>query len=171
MAESQPGSDDFPGTRAWRKTPDETETLRWVRDRELIRDLPQRYAHGIDTDDWEKVASVFHSDCQVEGTLKTAAIRPYLDALEPGVKAYEATLHFMGNQYVDLSIDGDSDRAYVETYAVAYHIEAEGGPRPDLVMGVRYCDTVLRVAELADWRIIHRSVIRQWHRGPLPRPS
>jgi hypothetical protein len=171
MADSLRPENDFPGMHAWRNTPSDAETLAWVRDRELIRDLPQRYAHGIDTDDWQKVASVFHSECQVEGTLKSAAIRPYLETLEPGVKAYAATLHFMGNQYVELSVDGDPDRAYVETYAVAYHIEPEDSPNADLVMGVRYCDTAIRVAELADWRIIHRSVIRQWHRGPFPRPS
>jgi hypothetical protein len=163
-------SNDFPGARAWRDTPNDAETLAWLRDRELVRDLPQRYAHGIDTDDWQKVASVFHPDCQVEGTLRTAAIRPYLEALEPGVKAYEATLHFMGNQYVEFAPAGDPNQAQVETYAVAYHIEPEGSPNPDLVMGVRYCDTVVRVPELEDWRIIRRHVIKQWHRGPLPRP-
>lgn len=161
----------FPGAQAWRRVPEDAETLAWVRDRELIRDLPQRYAHGIDTDDWQKVASVFHPDCVVEGTLQSADIRPYLAALEPGVKQYEATLHFMGNQYVELALDGDPDRGRVETYAVAYHIEPEGSPHADLVMGVRYCDTVQRVPELRDWRIIRRHVVKQWHRGPLPRPG
>jgi len=163
-------SGDFPGQKSWREVPSDAETLAWVRDRELIRDLPQRYAHGIDTDDWEKVASVFHPECLVEGTLQAAAIQPYLEALEPGVKQYEATLHFMGNQFVELRLEGDPDKAHVETYAVAYHLEAEGSPHPDLVMGVRYCDTVLRVSDLSDWRILHRKVIKQWHRGPLPRP-
>ena len=102
--------------------------------------------------------------------LQAAAIQPYLEALEPGVKQYEATLHFMGNQFVELRLEGDPDKAHVETYAVAYHLEAEGSPHPDLVMGVRYCDTVLRVSDLSDWRILHRKVIKQWHRGPLPRP-
>lgn len=163
-------SDAFPGARPWRTPPSDEETLRWVRDRELIRDLPLRYAHGIDTDDWEKVASVFHPECRVEGTLQAAAIAPYLAALEPGVKQYEATLHFMGNQYVELS-PGEGDRGHVETYAVAYHIEAASSSHPDLVMGVRYCDDVVRVPELEDWRIVHRKVVKQWHRGPLPRPQ
>lgn len=162
-------SDDFPGATAWRTPPGDDEALRWLRDRELIRDLPQRYAHGIDTDDWNKVASVFHPQCQVEGTLESNAIRPYLASLEPGVKQYEATLHFMGNQFVEF--DDPPNHASCETYAVAYHIESADSPHPDLVMGVRYCDAVVRVPELDDWRIIHRKVIRQWHRGPLPRPQ
>jgi len=170
MAEDESPKSDFPGARPWRRPPSDAETLAWVRDRELIRDLPQRYAHGIDTDDWEKVASVFHPDCRVEGTMQSAEIGPYLEALEPGVKAYAATLHFMGNQFVELSVDGDPDRGHVETYAVAYHMEPEGSERADLVMGVRYCDTVVRVAALEDWRIILRKVVKQWHRGPLPQP-
>ena len=161
----------FAGARSWRKPPTDAQTLAWVRNRELIRDLPQRYAHGIDTDDWEKVASVFHPDCEVEGTIQSAPIRSYLEALEPGVKQYEATLHFMGNQYVEFSTENDLERASVETYAVAYHIEAPKSPYEDLVMGVRYCDSVVYVRDLADWRIIHRSVVKQWHRGPLPRPT
>jgi hypothetical protein len=147
------------------KPHDLEQTVRWLRDRELIRDLPLRYAYGIDTDDWKLVASVFHPDCRVRGTLREDAIGPYLQALEPGVKQYHATLHFMGNQYV--SVDGD--RGHVETYAVAYHIEPDGSPYPDLIMGVRYQDDVIRVGD--GWQILRRNVVKQWHRGPLPRPT
>ena len=79
-------------------------------------------------------------------------------------RAYDATLHFMGNQYVQV----DGDLGHVETYAVAYHIEAEDSEHPDLVMGVRYQDDVRR--EGKGWTIFHRNVVKQWHRGPLPRP-
>jgi hypothetical protein len=145
--------------------------IQWLCDRELIKELPQTYAYGIDTDDWALVASVFHPACEVEGTLQTAPIAPYLEALEPGVKQYHATLHFMGNQYVEV---GD-DVGHVETYAVAYHIEAEDSPYPDLLMGVRYQDAVVCARDPDDrwdgWRIKHRHVVKQWHRGPLPRPA
>ena len=95
--------------------------VRWLHDRELIRDLPQIYAYGIDTRDFDVVASVFHPDCVVAGTLRTEAIERYLKFLEPGVCQYHATMHFMGNQYV--RVEGES--GHVETYAVAYHIEAD----------------------------------------------
>lgn len=139
--------------------------VRWLRDREEIRELPQTYAYGIDTDDWALVASVFSADCQVRGTLAEAPIASYLVQLEPGVKAYEATLHFMGNQYVRV----EGDRGHVETYAVAYHLEPEDSDLPDLTMGVRYQDDVRRDAE--GWKICRRNVVKQWHRGPLPRPG
>ncbi len=145
--------------------PDLETQVRWLRDRELIRELPQKYALGIDTDDWPLVASVFHPDARVKGTMREAPIDAYLEALEPGVKQYHATLHFMGNQYVQV----DGDRGHVETYAVAYHIEADDSPHEDLVMGVRYQDDVTRVGD--GWKIVNRVVVNQWRRGPLPRPG
>jgi hypothetical protein len=140
------------------------DDVRWLRDRELIRDLPQVYAHGIDTRDWKKVRSVFDDACHVDGMMGSLPIDAYLEKLRPGVEAYPATLHFMGNQYVRI----EGDRGHVETYAVAYHMEAEGSPHPDLVMGVRYLDDTVRCGDA--WRIARRATIRQWHRGPFPRP-
>ena len=153
---------------------------RWLKDREQIKELPYLYALGIDTRDFDQVASVFHPDCEVQGTLHNAPIREYLTLLEPGVRQYPATMHFMGNQYV--RVDGDS--GHVETYAVAYHMEADGSELDDLVMGVRYQDDVVRVpgpggvdrpgaeaGQGGDWKILRRNVVRQWSRGPLPRPG
>jgi hypothetical protein len=139
--------------------------VRWLRDREQIRELPQRYAYGIDTRDWTLVRSVFHDGCRVEGTALHDTIDPYLAALRPLVERYPATFHFMGNQYVE--VDGDLGR--VETYAVAYHMEDPGSGREDLVMAVRYVDTVRR--EASTWKIAGRRVIQQWRRGPLPGES
>ena len=139
--------------------------VRWLRDREQIRELPQRYAYGIDTRDWALVRSVFHEDCHVRGTAVQDAIDPYLEALRPLVERYPATFHFMGNQYVE--VDGDCGR--VETYAVAYHMEDPGSGREDLVMAVRYVDVVRR--EASAWKISDRRVILQWRRGPLPGES
>ena len=141
------------------------DDVRWLCDRELIRDLPQLYAHGIDTRDWKKVRSVFDDTCHVDGMMGSLPIDAYLEKLRPGVEAYPATLHFMGNQYV--RIEGDT--GHVETYAVAYHMEGDDSPHPDLVMGVRYLDDTVRRGNT--WLIARRSTIRQWHRGPFPRPA
>ena len=139
--------------------------VRWLRDREQIRELPQRYAYGVDTRNWTLVRSVFHDGCHVEGTAVHDTIDPYLAVLRPLVERYPATFHFMGNQYVE--VDGDGGR--VETYAVAYHMEDPGSGREDLVMAVRYVDTVRR--EASTWKISGRRVIQQWRRGPLPGES
>lgn len=142
-------------------------TVRWLRDRELIKALPQRYAHGLDTRDFEAARRVFRDDCYVKGSINEAPIDDYFAALVDGVKAYQATMHFMGNQYVTLA-EG-ADQGSIETYAVAYHIESEDSGLPDLVMGVRYCDTVERHDD--DWIITRRVAIPHWVRGPLPRPK
>ncbi len=115
--------------------------VRWLRDSELIKALAQRYAYGIDTMDFEVVRSVFHSDCKVQGTLEEGPLEPYLEGIEEGLKQWEATFHFMGNQYV--RIEGDT--GHLETWAVAYHMEAEGSPIADLVLALRYQDDVVRV--------------------------
>jgi hypothetical protein len=98
--------------------------VRWLRDLELIKQLPQSYASGVDTLD-----------------------------------------HLMGNQYVSL----DGDRGQVETWCVAHHMEADDSPLDDLILGLRYQDDVVRVG--TGWKIIRRKAVKQWHRGPFPRPS
>ena len=142
-------------------------TVRWLRDRELIKALPQRYAHGLDTRDFAAARRVFTEDCYVKGSISENPIGPYFDALVVGVQNYQATMHFMGNQYVEL--EEGADEGAIETYAVAYHIEAPESGLPDLVMGVRYQDTVRRHGD--EWLIARRTAIPHWVRGPLPRPT
>jgi hypothetical protein len=142
-------------------------TVRWLRDRELIKALPQRYAHGLDTRNFVESRAQFRDDCYVKGSIREDPIEEYFGFLRESVQKYQATMHFMGNQFVKL--EEGADVGFVETYAVAYHIEAEGSPYPDLIMGVRYQDTVGRNGD--DWIITKRTAIPHWVRGPLPRPE
>lgn len=140
-------------------------TVQWLRDTELIKALPQRYAYGVDTMDFDLVRSVFHPDCTVRGILEDGPIGPYLEGIEEALTQWHATMHFMGNQYVRI----DGDRGHVETWAYAWHMESDDSPLDDLNLGLRYQDDVVRVGD--DWKIIRRSAVKQWHRGPFPRPS
>ncbi len=142
-------------------------TVAWLKDRELIKDLAQRYARNVDKRDWKAVRACFADDCYVKGTIAENPVDEYMKGLAPGVEAYVATMHFMGNQYVDL--EPGADTGFVETYAVAYHLEEPGNGIDDLFMGVRYCDDVRRDGD--DWIIASRRVFLQWNRGPLPRPT
>jgi SnoaL-like domain len=142
-------------------------TVQWLKDTEIIKSVPQRYAYGLDTRDFPSSRAMFRDDCYVEGSINAAPIDQYWEPLVGGVMKYQATMHFMGNQLVKL--EEGADEGFVETYAVAYHMEADGSPYPDLIMGVRYQDTVARNG--ADWIIIKRRAIPQWVRGPLPRPE
>lgn len=144
---------------------DATATLRWLRDVELVKAVPQRYAYGVDTGDFELVRSCFHPECEIVGTLESGGLDAYLEGIEAGLRQWAATMHFMGNQYV--AIDGD--RAHCETWSLAHHMEAEGSPIPDLVLALRYQEDLVRVGD--DWKIIRRTMVKQFHRGPFPRPT
>jgi len=147
--------------------PDRSDTaanVLWLRDRELIRDLYARYAYGVDSVDMDLVRSVFAPDCVVVGTMETGSLDDYLDGLEDGLLAYEATMHFRGNQYVEI----DGDRGFVETWVIGYHMESPGSPIEHLTLALRYKDDVARSGD--DWKIVRREAVRQWHTGPLPRP-
>jgi hypothetical protein len=77
---------------------------------------------------------------------------------------YAATMHFKGNQYVEL----DGDAAFVETWVIGYHMEPPDSPISHLTLALRYKDDVVRVGD--EWKIVRREAVRQWHTGPFPRP-
>ncbi len=139
-------------------------TVAWLRDRELIKDVYSRYAYAVDSIDVELLRSVFHPDCVVVGTMEEGSLDDYLKGVVESLPAYEATMHFKGNQYVDLA----GDKAFVESWVVAYHVEAPNSPIDSLVLALRYKDDLVRVGD--DWKIIRRHAVRQWHTGPFPRP-
>ncbi|MFA5883754.1 MAG: nuclear transport factor 2 family protein [Acidimicrobiia bacterium] len=143
---------------------DTAATVLWLRDRELIRDLYARYAYGVDSVDMALVRSVFDPTCVVVGTMEEGSLDDYLDGLEDGLLAYDATMHFRGNQYIEI----DGDRGFVETWVIGYHMESPGSPIDSLTLALRYLDDVARSGD--DWKIVRREAVRQWHTGPLPRP-
>ena len=111
---------------------DPTATLAWLRDREVIKGLYDRYAYGVDSIDMALVRSVFHPDCVVVGTMEEGSLDDYLDGLAEGLAPYAATMHFKGNQYVELN----GDEAFTETWVLGHHIEAADSPIDHLVLGV-----------------------------------
>lgn len=148
-----PSADDLAGT------------VKWLRDRELIKGLYERYAYGVDSRNFDLVRSVFHPDCVVAGTLESGSLADYLDGIEQSLHQWDATMHFVGNQYVELN----GDVGFVESWVVGYHMEADGSPLDHLVLGLRYQDEVGRFGD--DWKITQRTAAKQWHTGPFPRPS
>jgi len=134
-------------------------TVQELWDRDRIARLPLTYARGVDRRDWALVRSCFHDDAVIEGSRMTGPVDAYLRDLEPAVARYVVTMHFMGNQLVDV----DGDRGRCETYAVAYHWAVLPAGAPDeanLVMAVRYLDSTVRVGKT--WLIHHRHVDADW---------
>lgn len=140
-------------------------TVAWLRDRELIKDIYARYAYAIDSIDPELLRSVFHPDAVIVGTMEEGNVEDYIAGTVDSLYAYDITMHFRGNQYVDFE---HSDKAFVETWVVAWHVEPKDSPIDTLVLAIRYQDDVVRYGD--EWRIMRRVVSRQWHTGPLPRP-
>jgi 3-phenylpropionate/cinnamic acid dioxygenase small subunit len=144
---------------------DVTQMVQELWDRDRIKALPVTYARGVDRRDWDLVRSCFTDDCFVEGSRAAAPIGEYLADLIPGVEHFPTTMHFMGNQLVEVS----GDEGQVETYAVAFHWAAEQAGADDpanLVVGVRYHDSVVRTG--AGWLIARRHVDPDWRSGPYP---
>jgi hypothetical protein len=124
-------------------------------DRAAIQDVLLRYARGVDRRDLDLVASCFTADAAYDGALARGTIADALAALRVAVTRYTATLHFLGNQLIEL----DDDAARSETYALAHHRLADGTLR---VVAVRYVDELVRRPE--GWRIARRVAHREWER-------
>ncbi|GIW40972.1 MAG: hypothetical protein KatS3mg076_1549 [Candidatus Binatia bacterium] len=134
------------------------ETVRALADRAAIQDLLQRYAHGVDRRDIDLVASCFAPDATYKGALGEGPIGAALEALRERMMRYESTMHFIGNQLVDIQ----GDRARSETYAIAYHQLVEEGSYRQMVVGVRYIDRLER--REGRWLICDRVVVLEWQR-------
>jgi 3-phenylpropionate/cinnamic acid dioxygenase small subunit len=137
------------------------EAVRQLADRAAIQDLMLRYARGVDRKDLDLVASCFTPDASYEGALASGTIADALARLRDRMAHYERTMHFIGNQLIE--INGDS--ASSETYAVAYHRLTEDGTARLFTVGVRYLDDLARDGE--QWRIRRRVVRTDWQRSEV----
>lgn len=127
-------------------------------DRAAVCDLLLHYAHAVDRRDLEAVAACFTPGALYKGSLGEGTIEIALAALRDRIVQYASTMHFIGNQLVQI----DGDRGSAETYAIAYHrLTGEDGPR-NLTVGVRYLDDVVRTPQ--GWRISRREVRLEWER-------
>jgi 3-phenylpropionate/cinnamic acid dioxygenase small subunit len=134
------------------------QTVRDLADRAAIQDLMLRYARGVDRKDLDLVASCFRPDASYEGTLASGTIAEALLRLRDRMARYDRTMHFIGNQLIEIN----GDTASSETYAVAYHRLTEDGIARLFTVGVRYLDALARDGE--EWRIRRRVVQTDWQR-------
>jgi hypothetical protein len=133
--------------------------LRELHDRDQIARVPRRYSRGVDRRDWQLVRSLFTDDAFVVGSRTSAPIEEYLVDLRQGVESFPTTMHFLGNQLVEV----DGDQGFVETYGVAYHWKGAPAGVDDpgnLIVGVRYQDTMVRTD--AGWLVSRRHVDPDW---------
>ena len=112
-------------------------SLQTLIDRATISDQVYRYTKGLDTRDWELVASVFtdpfHLVAEMLDVDRTVTPKEYL-ALGPQtfLPGFDATAHINTNQLITL----DGDHAHIETKMYACHyINQERGRSSRRVIG------------------------------------
>lgn len=125
-------------------------------DHHAVSRLCQIYALGMDMRDYPLARSAFADDAQIEGRDGMAPVDDGLASTFAIVSAFQATQHFIGNQYVDLA----GDDATVWSYGVAHHKAPPGEGRDDIIAGVQYRDRCRRSP--AGWLIVERTVAHQW---------
>jgi 3-phenylpropionate/cinnamic acid dioxygenase small subunit len=141
------------------------EAVREITDRAAIQDVMLRYARGVDRRDLDLVAACFLPDASYEGALASGTIAEALIRLRDRMARYDSTMHFIGNQLIEIN----GDTASSETYAVAYHRLIDQGNAKLFTVGVRYLDELVRDGN--SWRIRRRVVKMEWQRSDALSPD
>ena len=138
-------------------------TLQELSDRIEIVDLLHRYATGLDTRDWELLASVFTADGVADYSSLELGVNDGPDAIvdlcRGALSGLDATQHTISNETIEV----DGDRARARCYFQAQHV-FRGAPGGDnfIVAGI-YEDDLVRTP--AGWRIERRTLIPTWFEG------
>jgi ketosteroid isomerase-like protein len=128
-------------------------------DRAELSELVARYAHCVDTRDFDSLREVFTSDAVL---VTSRGERRGLDEIQTamnGLRRYEATFHFVG-QSVFSADSLDAARAFGETLCEAHHVSSDDDQRTNRVMYIRYHDRYHRTT--AGWRISARRLEVPW---------
>lgn len=128
--------------------------------REEIRDVLARYTRGIDRFDLGLVRSCYHPDAHDDHGAYRGDLDGFLTWVVEALSFFESTMHFIGNQIIDV----DGDQARTESYCIAFHRRGadNGEPAYDLITALRYVDRVERRA--GRWRIADRVCAFDWTR-------
>ena len=131
-------------------------------DRQEIYDVLNRYAHGLDSHDWDLLRSCFTEDA-VADYLELGGVNEGREAIVElcsGVlTGLDASQHLIGSHQA--TIEGDTAEA--RCYLQAQHVfkGADGGDH--YLVGGTYVDRLVRTDE--GWRIKHRTLHATWFDG------
>ena len=132
-------------------------------DRIEIVDLLHRYATGLDTRDWELLASVFTADGVADYSSLELGVNEGPDAIvdlcRGALSGLDATQHIISNEAIEV----DGDRARARCYFQAQHV-FRGAPGGDnFIVAGTYEDALVRTP--AGWRIERRTLTPTWLEG------
>lgn len=136
----------------------------WLRDREELRTLGQRYARAVDSRDFDELTSLFHPDGHVYGTRGALPVPEYLDSMRNAPRQFVASQHLLADPIIEL--EPGADTGTLDTYAVVHQLGADDTGDGDLTLGIRYLDTVIR--HRGRWVIHQREARMLWARGRRP---
>jgi hypothetical protein len=145
-------------------TVESSRALQELLDREEIRALMYRYARGVDRGDLAMIRSVFLP----EGTDKHGHFDGPAAEFAQGVVERGDAVKVVGNHHItNMTIELDGDRAYTETYFLAFHPHNDSGAKIEMgIMSGRYIDVLER--RNGAWGILRRKVISDWTRRDVP---
>jgi ketosteroid isomerase-like protein len=136
------------------------ETLRWLVDRELVRDVLVRCALAQDANDWDAVADCFEQDAVYRhpgGVID--GVEAIVERSRAALAALDASQHLIGS--IDVVVNGDEVLA--TSYFHAQHVRADAPDGPLYVIAGTYCDRMTRRGDT--WRISERVQSYTWRNG------
>lgn len=133
-----------------------------VADRLAILDLLARYAHAVDTEDWDAYAALFTADATIDYTAfggPSGDVASTVEFLRSAMSMFRSTQHLNGLPLIDL----DGDTATVRT-PCHNPMVPEPGSGTAFTCGLWYRDRLVRTGD--GWRFAHRGEDRLYL-GPL----
>lgn len=131
-----------------------------LQDELLIRQMVERWAVWRDAGDWERFATVWHSDGVMMATWFQGHYQDFIRVTQEGWAKGVSILHFLGGSAVELSVDGT--RAIAQTKMTI----SQRGSAPSINGEQVLCDVVCTgrfydfvVKENDEWKLLHRQPI------------
>lgn len=133
--------------------------LQELSDKQEIAEVVLRYCRGVDRLDLAAVRACYHDDGIDHHTGFSGDADAYVAWLDTVLRRFSGTMHFIGNQLVEVW----GDVARCESYGMAHHW---GDPVDDASLnftsGFRYVDRMERRAGV--WKVAERWAVREWTR-------
>jgi hypothetical protein len=128
------------------------ETTKWLVDREVLRQFPQRYARAVDERNHEALTALFDPDGEVDGTFGHQPVADYLETMRLRPDTGGTSMHVLADPLIDL--EPGASTARMDTYAVVYQNPAPDSDAEPRTLGMRYVDDMVR--RNGQWCIHHR---------------
>ena len=127
-------------------------------DEAAIRRVVENWAVWRDAGDWERFATVWHSDGVMSATWFQGTADEFIAATRAGFEKGVRILHFLGGTSVDMR----GDRAVAQTKMTITQRDVVHGVEVDVVCTGRFYDFL--AVEDGEWRIVRRQPIYEQDR-------